>query len=196
LGVKQLLHVLAVSASVTRLRWRPPANESFALDDEDRHDAMLAVSTAPIKGASAGGSGVLALWSYYRPFMPLSVLQGHKEGAVNDFDWLETPINPTDSKPFSKATSPARKSRRGQLLDTNETERGTGRIAGAAHEADAILYDNTDPGEAQKPVGIWQHALSVGRDGRCLVQSFVRGTTTTSHYYRLLCIANSNFVSE
>jgi hypothetical protein len=55
---KNLLHVLSISAAVTRLRWRPPAGDTLVLDDdEDRHEAMLAVSTAPIKGASAGGSG-------------------------------------------------------------------------------------------------------------------------------------------
>jgi hypothetical protein len=25
------------------------------------------------------------------PFMPLSVVEGHKDGAVTDFDWLDTP---------------------------------------------------------------------------------------------------------
>jgi hypothetical protein len=52
---------------------------------------MIAVSTAPIKGASAGGSGMISLWSYHRPFMPLSIVEGHKEGAVADFEWLDTP---------------------------------------------------------------------------------------------------------
>jgi hypothetical protein len=50
---------------------------------------MLAVSTAPIKGASAGGSGAAGLWSYHRPFAPLSVVEGHKDGAVTDFTgWI------------------------------------------------------------------------------------------------------------
>ena len=102
---KEQLHVLSISASVTRLRWRPPAHEmsppkhntenvgSVVVVDEkqqyiiDRHEAMLAVSTAPVKGASAGGCGMIALWSYHRPFMPLSVLEGHNEGAVTDFLW-------------------------------------------------------------------------------------------------------------
>jgi hypothetical protein len=34
--------------------------------------------------------GLLALWSYH-PFMPLSVVEGHKDGTVTDFGWLDTP---------------------------------------------------------------------------------------------------------
>ena len=94
-GANLMLHVLSVSASVTRVRWRPPANDSILssgndpddIYEMDRHDSMLAVATAPVKGAVAGGSGVLALWSYNRPFMPLSVVEGHEEGAVTDFCW-------------------------------------------------------------------------------------------------------------
>ena len=166
---KNLRHVLSISASVTRLYWRPPANDTATTpfsgdddEDEDRHDSMLAVATAPIKGASAGGSGMLALWSFHRPYMPLSVVEGHKDGAVTDFAWLDTPLPP----------SPMRR-RRGD----HET-----RLRGShQHETDAILYDNNasmeheDNNDDDHPLGIWQHVLSVGRDGRCLIQSFARG---------------------
>jgi WD repeat-containing protein 24 len=97
---------------------------------------MLAVATAPVKGTSAGGAGFLALWSYNRPFMPLSVLDGHRDGAINDFEWVETPC------PFSKTID---------------------------------LASVTTDLSSQAPGTIWQHVVSVGRDGRCLLQSFVRG---------------------
>jgi WD repeat-containing protein 24 len=170
---KNMLHVLSISASVTRLRWRPPANEKFALEDDDRHDSMMAVATAPIKGASAGGSGVLALWSYYRPFMPLSVVEGHKEGAVTDFDWLDTPQRLTP-----RLDAHDRRGRRART-SLESKEGSTSRLQGSAsHEVDSILYDNSERGDddVDKPVNIWQHVLSVGRDGRCLIQSFARGT--------------------
>ena len=80
-------HVLSISASVTKVRWRPPSNEFLPLlsdsinnstshdrDDKkqevmvDRHDSMLAVATARL--TSAGGSGALSLWSYNRPYVP------------------------------------------------------------------------------------------------------------------------------
>jgi WD repeat-containing protein 24 len=177
-----MLHVLAISASVTRLRWRPPANEKLLLEDEDRHDAMLAVATAPIKGASAGGAGVLALWSYYRPFMPLSVVEGHKDGAVTDFDWLDTPqvhsfLPPRKSeRPPKRWDVPRRSNLKGRALSLSE-EGSTSRLPGSSsHEVDSILYDNSErEDDFDKPIGIWQHVLSVGRDGQCLVQSFTRG---------------------
>jgi WD40 repeat protein len=166
---KNMLHVLSISAAVTRVRWRPPAGDTLILDDEDRHEAMLAVSTAPIKGASAGGSGLLALWSYHRPFMPLSVVEGHKDGAVTDFDWLDTP-QPVQ---LVQATESGRGSQQKQStsLDARQFRR-----QGSSHEVDAILYDNSEQdGGVDRPVGIWQHTISVGRDGRCLMQSFARG---------------------
>lgn len=131
---------------------------------------MMAVATAPIKGASAGGSGLLSLWSHNRPFMPLSVVEGHKEGAVTDFDWLDTP------QQQAHFDTPGCRSRKGRT--TLESAEGpTSRLAGsAAHEVDSILYDNSERGDdIDKPVCIWQHVLSVGRDGRCLIQSFARG---------------------
>lgn len=166
---KYVKHVLSISASVMRIRWRPPANESMVLSsdvddevelDEDRHDSMLAVATAPIKGASAGGSGMLALWSCHRPFMPLSVVEGHKDGAVTDFEWLDTPLPP-------------------HQMRTGRGDREM-RVRGSHHhETDAILYDNNAreyDDDDDQPVAIWQHVLSVGRDGRCLIQSLARGT--------------------
>jgi len=75
----EILHRLAIAASVTRLRWRPPAPKSLAtLDNADRHESMLAVATAPVQGGAGGGSGLLALWSFHRPFMALSIVEGHK----------------------------------------------------------------------------------------------------------------------
>lgn len=159
---RNLVHVLSISASVTRIKWRPPANETFNhcnSTDQDRHESMLAVATSPLKGASAGGSGVLALWSYNRPFMPLSVVEGHKDGAVTDFEWLDTPLPSTPRNNRNEDASSSRLSR-------------------ALGDVDSILYgDNNDHAdEEDRPtVSIWQHTLSVGRDGRCLIQSFARG---------------------
>jgi WD40 repeat protein len=217
-GLKQqaLLHVLAVSASVTRIRWRPPAQDAFAWETQDqqqhdhasgsdgessypqsqshpypdRHDTMMAVATAPIKGASAGGSGVLSLWSYDRPFVPLSVVEGHKDGAVTDFEWLETPIVSTLSQmdergPSNMHASPSRR-RSTQGWNSSQQQRRTEggrekrRLTGSSpNEMEAILFDNSknhdDRMSNSKNVRIWQHVLSVGRDGRCVIQSFVRG---------------------
>lgn len=151
-------HSLAVAAGVKRIKWRPPSStsrqghsqhhysESAEVDENrrqaeevgDRHDSMLAVAAA--RGA---GSGFIALWSYHRPFMPLSVVEGHEE-AVADLHWLDTPIH--EGKAFSSALSPGDfESRYSSLTETQVGGR------------------------------IWQHVLSVGKDGRCLIQSLVRG---------------------
>ena len=174
-----MLHVLSISASVTRLKWRPPANDRLVLEDEDRHDSMLAVSTAPIKGASAGGSGLLALWSYNRPFMPLSVVEGHKVGAVTDFDWLDTPQPEQSERKQDKgslAKQPAsvdlRRHREGQSLDEAFKNRKSLPFGSGV---EVSYNENQDMDNGDKPIGIWQHVLSVGRDGRCLLQSFARG---------------------
>ncbi len=79
------LHVLSVSSPVTRVRWRPPEESSD--HDDNYHESMIAVATSPISGANAGGNGVIGLWSCHRPFMPISVCEGHVDGAVVDFVW-------------------------------------------------------------------------------------------------------------
>jgi hypothetical protein len=182
--------VLSISSSVTRLRWRPPANASVPSDDigdVDRHDSMLAVASARL--TSAGGSGALSLWSFHRPFMALSVVEGHKEGAVADFVWLETPqINRNSRKPSTRRMSmsdsnhaasrhDSRRIMKKQMTPTQD-EAILIRLSGR-HEVDSILFDSKEK-EADEDRGqsssIWQHVLSVGRDGQCLLQSFVRGT--------------------
>lgn len=183
-----MLHVLTVSATVTRLKWRPPAFENMPNMDEDkaevdRHEPMLAVATAPIKGASAGGSGVLGLWSYHRPFMPLSVLEGHKVGAVSDFFWLDTPHPDSQTMvPPAKSSGTSGPDYRGSRKMSDDTDsQMRPRMHGATmHESDSqSIYDRPDVEDAElydkSGLGVWQHILSVGRDGQCLIQSFARG---------------------
>jgi WD repeat-containing protein 24 len=143
------LHVLSISAAVTRIRWRPVANVSWSNGD-DLHDSMIAVSTAPIKGTNAGGAGTLSLWSFYRPYMPLSIVEGHQDGAVVDFDWLETPQ-------LSSAT----------YFPTDAPSKGI-----QSNEMGSFFVED---GHRAR---IWQHVISVGRDGNCLVQSLVRGAAS------------------
>jgi len=110
-------HILSISAPVTRLQWRPPSRsaqsllESEQIDNSDDHfDAMLAAATAPVSGANARGSGSVALWSLHRPFMPLSIVEGHQEGAVTDFLWVDTPAPDVSEKQSKSHTSSASKS--------------------------------------------------------------------------------------
>lgn len=193
------LHVLSVSAAVTHVKWRPPAENVDEDDDDyddDWHDSMLAVASARL--TSAGGSGVLGLWSCQRPFMPLSVVEGHKEGAIGDFVWLETPQAEGQSRSNAATNNAAdsngnpRMRRRTSLSGNSNDE--TILIRGSARgESESILFDNKDSEMDVKKRGsprIWQHALSVGRDGRCLLQSFTRGESIECFYANLREILN------
>ena len=129
---KPPLHVLHISAPVTRIRWRPPAVKS----DCNYHDSMIAVATASIYGANAGGNGSVGLWSYHRPFMPISVCEGHLDGAVSDFAW---------ARDLSKETI-------------------------ASGSTEEKLSSNRESYTRE-----WQTIITVGRDGRILLQKFSHG---------------------
>lgn len=174
------LSTLQISSAVTKIRWRPPASDLQYPAEEgvDRHDSMLAVASARL--TSAGGSGFLSLWSCHRPYMPLSTVEGHEEGAVGDFVWLETP-QPT-LKHQSQSTVNTHEPNvdirrpRGASLPNDETII----IRSGRGDSEAILFDNKEK-EKEKSDDknpsprIWQHVLSVGRDGRCIVQAFTHG---------------------
>lgn len=186
-----MLHILTVSATVTRLKWRPPALETLPVENDsqdaaDRHEPMLAVATAPIKGASAGGSGLLCLWSYHRPFMPLSVLESHTKGAVTDFFWLDTPHPDSEQSmvPSSKPGNASSAELKGNSIDESDSGLArNARIRGMSQQesggTQSSAFDNSDRDNnkclEKTGLGVWQHVLSVGRDGRCLLQSFPRG---------------------
>jgi hypothetical protein len=153
---------------------------SFGNDEEevDQHDSMLAVASARL--TSAGGSGVLSLWSFHRPFMPLSVVEGHKEGAIGDFLWLETPqpdlkIRTQSPSNDIESTNNSRRRRHHSVTSYEET---VVIRAGSRGETESILFDNKDKekdDDNEMSPRIWQHVLSVGRDGRCIIQAFTRG---------------------
>jgi WD repeat-containing protein 24 len=177
-----MVHVLTVSATVTRLKWRPPAMETLLSGQgaADRHESMLAVATAPIKGVNAGGSGLVGLWTWNRPFMPLSVVDGHQVGAVQDFFWLDTPHPDSRMEALRPQTQATQDGRRGwKPTDENPRVRGM-----ALHDIDTLssVTDKADKedrdGFQDRGICVWQHVLSVGRDGRCLIQSFARGKET------------------
>jgi hypothetical protein len=199
------IHVLSIAAAVTRLTWRPPAFP-FSREDADQasadpHDGMIATSSAPVKGR-AGGHGLLNLWSVHRPFMPLSVCEGHTQGAVTDFIWLDTPREVTEKRfraarrRLSKRGSPTDHRRqneqgrqrsesagRGANRINSSSGRGTLTFVRAQTDSDDGFVDmDTDedygPEDDRLAGDVWQHVLSVGRDGRCLLQSFARGIFT------------------
>eukprot|EP00536_Pseudo-nitzschia_multiseries_P002425 jgi/Psemu1/251619/estExt_Genewise1Plus.C_320062 len=181
-------YVLSISASVTQVRWRPPSNDfipSSSRDDPnnnkqeimvDRHDSMLAVATARL--TSAGGSGTLSLWSFHRPFMSLSVVEGHEESAIADFVWVRTP------QTVLHTTSGNSKSKKQQLPASDTTLSSSHRLRSKSidsPESNHYFEDEAAGGEFYSVSYIWQNVLSVGRDGQCIMQSFARGERRIRH---------------
>ena len=161
-ATSKLIHELSVSAQVEKLKWRPPKRPIISADrsrhllsnnnQPDHHVAMLAVATT-VTGATSGGCGKVYLWSCHRPFMPLSIVDGHEEKSVADFIWLDTP-------------------------DVKET--GIPRRTTASSLSKIILSQQNSSGITNEVggrslTGTWQHVLTVGKDGKCLIQSFCRG---------------------
>lgn len=164
-------HVITIASSVTKVRWRPPAFDATSAgngeEEVDRHDSMFAVATARL--TSAGGSGVISLWSTHRPFMPLSVVEGHEEGAVADFVWMHTPRPEAETQIYS------RKDQRDRHQGAPFKNDDTVLIRSGGHgDVESTLVDNQESGKSSSNA-IWQHIVSVGRDGKCILQSFVRG---------------------
>lgn len=171
-SAQQELYTLSIASSVTRVKWRPMSSTIVKNPDAiDLHEPMLAVATSSIKGASAGGAGQVSLWSWSRPFMPVCVLEGHTEGAVPDFDWIDTPVSDALRKDLFN----------GKLSKDAGGASGMkkGSSAWKTHlQGDFAQYDPSEH-DGDQGLNFWQHILSVGRDGRCLIQSFVRGKTLT-----------------
>lgn len=195
------IHVLSISAAVTRLAWRPPAFSYSRYDADlastDPHDGMIAIATEPVKGR-AGGNGLLSLWSHHRPYMPLSVVEGHKEGAVTDFVWLDTPrktshtMVPAYGQLFKRHSDehsrspahPQRSESRGRATPESLTHStsvhvglplGVWRVQNGSDD-EQLNFEDSEGQETGRLAGnVWQHVLSVGRDERCLIQSFARG---------------------
>ena len=180
-----MIHAISIGSSVTKVRWRPPAQEIISGEDGDvdRHDSMFAVATA--RHASAGGSGVTSLWSLNRPFMPLSVVEGHEEGAVADFVWMRTPLphsTENDNVPSIRSETDKHPKRSAQrnTRQPGLSSQGDDTVlirSGGRGDVESILFDNKrhDNDNSVSDAAIWQHVLSVGKDGKCFLQSFVRG---------------------
>eukprot|EP00571_Detonula_confervacea_P001238 CAMPEP_0172319194 /NCGR_PEP_ID=MMETSP1058-20130122/37079_1 /TAXON_ID=83371 /ORGANISM="Detonula confervacea, Strain CCMP 353" /LENGTH=990 /DNA_ID=CAMNT_0013034193 /DNA_START=210 /DNA_END=3181 /DNA_ORIENTATION=- len=169
------LHVLNIAAPVTRIRWRPPEDTN---DSQYNHnDSMIAVATSSIYGANAGGNGSAGLWSYHRPYMPISVCEGHIEGAVTDFAWIgmmKKKQNENLPQPYHRTIEPAPSTLlKGSSSSIASIESSSNRTKN---------WENTMDDGGQKQLSNvasfereWQTIITVGRDGQCLLQHFSHG---------------------
>lgn len=147
-------------------------------------DSIIAVSTSPIQGANAGGNGVydskntnhevmtyshfhslslgaVGLWTCSRPFVPISIVEGHQEGAVTAFVFVSDDSTDSDEPSVSfnrRSTEPT--------SSGSPDQRYSRRRLSEMHDA----APKTENYQQCKSI-----ILSVGRDGQCLLQDFSLG---------------------
>mmetsp|Transcript_2795 Transcript_2795/g.6001 ORF Transcript_2795/g.6001 Transcript_2795/m.6001 type:complete len:582 (-) Transcript_2795:1490-3235(-) len=155
----------------------------------DRHDSMLAVATARL--TSAGGSGTLSLWSFHRPFMSLSIVEGHEESAISDFVWVRTPqtVPKTTNRNFkTEQQQPQQKSGIQLLASESSLSALTSPLTTSQRlrrksidDHDKHYSEDEEASDFNSVSYIWQNLLSVGRDGQFIMQSFARGERRIRH---------------
>ncbi|KAL7543588.1 hypothetical protein ACHAXR_012881, partial [Thalassiosira sp. AJA248-18] len=172
------IHVLNIGAPVTRIRWRPP--EDACDTQSNHHDSMIAVATSSIYGANAGGNGSVGLWSCGRPFMPISICEGHQDGAVTDFAWDDCQTrtkhqNQNKFPPYHGNSEPGQVKGIPSSIASAELTSSLIRNLKYSKEnfGDANIDSLGKPDEEGKRE--WQTILTVGRDGQCLLQDFAYG---------------------
>jgi WD40 repeat protein len=151
------VHTLFVSSPITSLCWRPNTGETESLGD-----SIVAVATSPIQGANAGGNGTIGLWACKYPFVPISVVEGHEEGAVTAFTFVDISSVPGTTAYNRSSSQPA--------------------IPLASHHEPLQQFSkrNSDQNVATmsrifRESALRSIVLSVGRDGQCLLQDFSLG---------------------
>jgi hypothetical protein len=129
---------------------------------ESLGDSIVAVATSPIQGANAGGNGTIGLWACKYPFVPISVVEGHEEGAVTAFTFVDISSVPGTTAYNRSSSQPA--------------------IPLASHHEPLQQFSkrNSDQNVATmsrifRESALRSIVLSVGRDGQCLLQDFSLG---------------------
>ncbi|KAL3795740.1 hypothetical protein HJC23_008227 [Cyclotella cryptica] len=168
------VHTLFISSPITSIRWRPKGASSSGLSD-----SIIAVATSPISGANAGGNGTVGLWTCNRPFIPLSIVEGHQEGAVTSFVFVSNtaPNTPTTSIHNRTFIEPSSVSSVSKIPPTMGLESPTQRYNKRALSGNVDKATNVE--NEQKQIShentLRSMILSVGRDGQCLLQDFALG---------------------
>ncbi|KAL7552029.1 hypothetical protein ACHAWF_015240 [Thalassiosira exigua] len=170
------LYVLNSLAPVTTIRWRPPVDASDV--QCNHHESMIAVATSSIYGANAGGNGSVGLWSCHRPFMPISVCEGHLDGAVADFSWIVEQNSNRYGKiePDTSSLAVAGYSSYGYKKSKMSREKTLDRsgFSNEGKQPTEVPALNSDIGRASKAT-VQPLIVTVGRDGNCLLQNFAFG---------------------
>ncbi|KAL7519039.1 hypothetical protein ACHAWX_004612 [Stephanocyclus meneghinianus] len=168
------VHTLFISSPITSIRWRPMGASSSGLGG-----SIIAVATSPISGANAGGNGAVGLWTCNRPFVPLSIVEGHEEGAVTSFVFVSnTSLNASTISTHNRSyTEP------NSFSPVSKTSPTMGVGSPLQHHNKRIPYEKADRATSAEnermqishESTLQSTILSVGRDGQCLWQDFSLG---------------------
>lgn len=106
--------------------------------------------------------GTVSLWTCNNPYVPISIVEGHEEGAVNDFAFVTY-----TSEAVSEVQKFNRRSSTGGVSPTTQFQ------FSSQHRRMSDMYETAASEQNHRASSV---ILSVGRDGQCLLQDFSLGT--------------------
>ena len=140
--------------------------------------------------------------------MALSVVEGHQEGGITDFKMMDIPF-PDDiaagatgvgiggSVPDTRKGGTFHEKIQPAVLSLEGGTKGMIKRPGSASQSFSSMssfgrpVDTVENREVEADMtstkGTWQHVLSVGRDGLCLLQSFARGMLLLFRLCSVVC---------
>lgn len=116
---------------------------------------------------SSPDRGEISVWAVNMPNIPVCVLKGHSNEACTGIFWLDTPV----SEPEKALVAGPEKSK-GGFMQRKET---------------TPVVKKGEP----KWLGVHQHILSSGKDGKLIVQDLRNGTFPRQHIARAVAVISS-----
>ena len=193
------IHIIHTPAFVGRIRWR----RSWAYQNQ------LATSSLWESGntSSKSESGDVLIWNVHMPHMPACVLRGHVD-MCTDFDWLDTPspefasdtstIGSNNIEPSSPQSPHASHSSANVPSSPLPREQTGGESArknssfSSPHRNPPHAFSSSSPSSTTAAssmmqmvgLGVHQHILSVGKDGRVLIHDLRNAYFPRQHISR------------
>ena len=160
--LKETYLINTVSA-VNRIKWRPG------------HPEQLTTTS------SVQGDNMIHLWNVRHPFLPLATFDGH-EDVCGSITWLDTPCLPEHAP---HPISPSSITDQQQQQQQPQQQTRSSRLFGSWGAAWGESFSRHSREEGEKDdglghyteyLGVWQHLVSCGRDGRVILYSLARAS--------------------
>lgn len=158
------IHVLHTPSAVGRVAWRVQS-EQQARTGWAARPGVRGEMEQQLATTSSSEGGEISVWHLGAPGQPACVLSGHQE-TCTDFQWLDTPGKPGEDSSAAVLAAAGLASSGGSGDDHLSLD----------------LDGRTDVRDCS--LGVMQHLLSVGKDGRLLVQDVRCGYFFAQHTAR------------